>query len=59
MALSVDLLASIAIELQSGVSRGDRFQRLVTALRRVLTLLIDWAEADRQSPDLSLIRESA
>lgn len=36
MALSVDLLASIAIELQSGVSRGDRFQRLVTALRRVL-----------------------
>ncbi|MGV3480537.1 MAG: AAA family ATPase, partial [Sphingobium sp.] len=36
-----------------------RLEEQETALRRVLTLLIDWAEADRQSPDLSLIRESA
>lgn len=36
-----------------------RLEEQETAIRRVLTLLIDWAEADRQSPDLSLIRESA
>jgi general secretion pathway protein A len=37
----------------------SRLEEQETALRRVLTLLIDWAEADRQSPDLSLIRETA
>ncbi len=37
----------------------SRLEEQETALRRVLTLLIDWAEADRQAPDLSLIRETA
>ncbi len=37
----------------------SRLEEQETAIRRVLTLLIDWAEADRQVPDLSLIRETA
>lgn len=36
MSLSVNLLATIAIELQSGISHQDRFQRLITTLRHVL-----------------------
>ena len=36
-----------------------RLEEQETAIRRVLTLLIDWAETDRQTPDLSLIRETA
>ncbi|WP_049291649.1 nitric oxide reductase transcriptional regulator NorR [Franconibacter helveticus] len=36
MSLSVNLLATIAIELQSGISHQDRFQRLITTLRQVL-----------------------
>lgn len=34
MSFSVDVLAGIAIELQRGVGHQDRFQRLITTLRR-------------------------
>lgn len=33
MSFSVDVLAGIAIELQSGIGHQDRFQRLITTLR--------------------------
>lgn len=33
MSFSVNLLAKIAIELQSGIGHKDRFQRLITTLR--------------------------
>ncbi|MEB4674285.1 nitric oxide reductase transcriptional regulator NorR [Enterobacteriaceae bacterium G50] len=36
MSFSVDVLAGIAIQLQSGVGHQDRFQRLITTLRQVL-----------------------
>lgn len=36
MSFSVDVLAGIAIELQSGIGHQDRFQRLITTLRQVL-----------------------
>ncbi|VDZ73555.1 anaerobic nitric oxide reductase transcription regulator NorR [Atlantibacter hermannii] len=36
MSLSVNLLATIAIELQQGISHQDRFQRLISTLRHVL-----------------------
>lgn len=36
MSFSVNVLAGIAIELQSGVGHQDRFQRLITTLRQVL-----------------------
>ncbi|WP_338463515.1 nitric oxide reductase transcriptional regulator NorR [Franconibacter daqui] len=36
MSLSVNLLATIAIALQRGISHQDRFQRLITTLRQVL-----------------------
>jgi len=36
MSFSVEVLAGIAIELQSGVGHQDRFQRLITTLRQVL-----------------------
>jgi anaerobic nitric oxide reductase transcription regulator len=36
MSFSVDVLAGIAIELQSGIGHADRFQRLITTLRQVL-----------------------
>ena len=34
--LSIDELASIALELQLGISHRDRFQRLITSLRTLL-----------------------
>ncbi|WP_100158572.1 nitric oxide reductase transcriptional regulator NorR [Proteus columbae] len=37
MGFSVDVLAKIAIELQKDVGHQDRFQRLVTTLRQVLS----------------------
>jgi len=36
MSLSVESLARIAIELQSGISHQDRFQRLINTLRQLL-----------------------
>lgn len=36
MSFSVDVLAGIAIELQSGIGHQDRFQRLIATLRQVL-----------------------
>ncbi|OAT51357.1 nitric oxide reductase transcriptional regulator NorR [Providencia heimbachae] len=36
MGFSVDILAGIAIELQSGIEHQDRFQRLITTLRQTL-----------------------
>lgn len=36
MSFSVNVLAGIAIQLQSGVGHQDRFQRLITTLRQVL-----------------------
>ncbi|GAK27377.1 nitric oxide reductase transcriptional regulator NorR [Serratia liquefaciens] len=36
MSLSIQSLAAIAIELQSGLTQGDRFQRLINSLRRLL-----------------------
>ncbi len=36
MSLSVNLLATIAIELQQGITHQDRFQRLISTLRHVL-----------------------
>lgn len=36
MALSVNLLAAAAIELQQGLTHQDRFQRLITTLRQML-----------------------
>ena len=36
MSFSVEILAAIAIELQSGIGHQDRFQRLITTLRQVL-----------------------
>ncbi len=36
MSFSVNVLAGIAIELQSGIGHADRFQRLITTLRQVL-----------------------
>ncbi|NDL63613.1 nitric oxide reductase transcriptional regulator NorR [Acerihabitans arboris] len=36
MALSMQTLSRIAIELQSGISSQDRFQRLINSLRRLL-----------------------
>lgn len=36
MTLSIQSLAAIAIELQSGLTQGDRFQRLINSLRRLL-----------------------
>lgn len=36
MGFSVDALAQIAIELQSGIEHSDRFQRLITTLRQSL-----------------------
>ncbi len=36
MGFSVKILASIAIELQSGIEHPDRFQRLISTLRQVL-----------------------
>ncbi|MBJ3815595.1 nitric oxide reductase transcriptional regulator NorR [Shimwellia pseudoproteus] len=36
MALSVNLLAAVAIELQQGLTHQDRFQRLITTLRQML-----------------------
>ncbi|TCV95226.1 anaerobic nitric oxide reductase transcription regulator [Biostraticola tofi] len=36
MTLSVDLLATIALELQNSLSQHDRFQRLVNSLRQLL-----------------------
>jgi anaerobic nitric oxide reductase transcription regulator len=36
MSLSIDLLARIAIELQSGITHEDRFQRLIGTLRTML-----------------------
>ncbi|MDW5498775.1 nitric oxide reductase transcriptional regulator NorR [Pseudomonas lundensis] len=36
MTLSIQSLASIAIELQSGLTQRDRFQRLINSLRRLL-----------------------
>ena len=39
MSFSVEVLAGIAIELQSGVGHQDRFQRLITTLRWLWTML--------------------
>ncbi|QFH71598.1 nitric oxide reductase transcriptional regulator NorR [Enterobacter sp. E76] len=36
MSLSINLLATIAIQLQQGISHQDRFQRLISTLRDVL-----------------------
>ncbi len=36
MSFSVEVLAKIAIELQSGIGHQDRFQRLISTLRHVL-----------------------
>ncbi len=36
MRFSLNVLAGIAIELQSGIGHADRFQRLITTLRQVL-----------------------
>ena len=36
MSFSVDVLAKIAIELQTGIGHQDRFQRLISTLRHVL-----------------------
>lgn len=36
MPISVNLLATIAIQLQNGISHQDRFQRLISTLRQVL-----------------------
>jgi anaerobic nitric oxide reductase transcription regulator len=36
MSFSVDVLAKIAIDLQSGIGHQDRFQRLISTLRHVL-----------------------
>jgi len=36
MSFSVEVLAEIAIELQSGIGHQDRFQRLIVTLRQVL-----------------------
>lgn len=36
MSFSVEVLASIAIELQRGIGHQDRFQRLISTLRQVL-----------------------
>lgn len=36
MSFSVDVLAKIAIELQTGIGHQDRFQRLISTLRQVL-----------------------
>ena len=36
MSFSLNVLAGIAIELQSGIGHADRFQRLITTLRQVL-----------------------
>ncbi|AFJ46668.1 nitric oxide reductase transcriptional regulator NorR [Shimwellia blattae] len=36
MTLSVNLLATLAIELQQGLTHQDRFQRLITTLRQML-----------------------
>ena len=37
----------------------SRLEEQDAAIRRVLTLLIDWAECDRASPDVSLVRGTA
>jgi putative secretion ATPase (PEP-CTERM system associated) len=37
----------------------SRLEEQETALRRVLTLLIDWSEGEARAPDLALVRESA
>jgi anaerobic nitric oxide reductase transcription regulator len=39
MSFSVDVLAKIAIDLQSDIGHQDRFQRLITTLRQVLAAM--------------------